>query len=582
MSKVAPSPAPVDHLVESEVHLRAVLEAVPIVLTRVSGDGTFLAINQAGLAVFGASSLEQILGTKLVELLPEDARAECQAFISRAITGQRGSCEVELMSLAGTTHLLELRATPHPGAPDGYPSALVSCLDVGESRRLEKSLFEASARHAEQEGMYAAERSRLLGELERLAPLAAQLNQAVETGKRLQSELDELTGKLTAADDHWAGLERSHAAEKAGLESQLVVMDSDREQALGLARSLQAALDEREAAVADLTTRLELLEAEKDQSRTLIADLKSHLGERTQQAADLSDHLSVLEVEQAALRASAEHALHELSSRHEEQVVGLSAQLTEGQAELARMAETIRSAEEAAARRDAEMATLEQALVTERDRLESELAAARNRVHSLQTSLAAEAASRFDMDHSYHVLVGAMERVVNDAIRSRRSTSGATLADRLKAELPTRLGGGFAVSVLGASDPVAVMADEDSVMGAMAAIADARRRLMPSGQVTVELAPVLVDEHVSRARGFSPGSYLLVAMQVAGPAAGQSWPDRLFDNVDLEAWGEVAADLPDMITRLGAAGGYLWLTRDGESTVTVEIYLARRDEAGMQ
>ena len=59
----------VDSPVEAEPHLRAVLETQPVVLTRVSKEGTFLAINESGLSMLGAQSLEQVLGTSLLNMV---------------------------------------------------------------------------------------------------------------------------------------------------------------------------------------------------------------------------------------------------------------------------------------------------------------------------------------------------------------------------------------------------------------------------------------------------------------------------------------------------------------------------------
>ena len=131
--------------VEAEPHLRAVLEAQPVVLTRVGKDGTFLAINEAGLSMLGAQSLEQILGTSMVSLVSSDERKNCQTFLERTAAGQRGSLEVDLVGLTGTRHTLELHACPHPGAPDAIASVLITFRDVTESRRLEQSLVDAAA-----------------------------------------------------------------------------------------------------------------------------------------------------------------------------------------------------------------------------------------------------------------------------------------------------------------------------------------------------------------------------------------------------------------------------------------------------
>ena len=104
----------IDLPVEAEPHLRAVLERQPVVLTRVSKEGTFLAINEAGLSTLGAQSLEQILGTSLMNMVPSEERKACQGLLDRAMGGQRGSFEVDLVGLTGSRHTFELRANAHP------------------------------------------------------------------------------------------------------------------------------------------------------------------------------------------------------------------------------------------------------------------------------------------------------------------------------------------------------------------------------------------------------------------------------------------------------------------------------------
>lgn len=48
-------------------HLRQLLEQQPACLVRVTLDGMLLAVNKAALSMLGASSLEQVLRTSIVE-----------------------------------------------------------------------------------------------------------------------------------------------------------------------------------------------------------------------------------------------------------------------------------------------------------------------------------------------------------------------------------------------------------------------------------------------------------------------------------------------------------------------------------
>ena len=73
------------------------------------------------MSTLGAQSLEQILGTSLMNMVPTEERKACQGLLDRAMGGQRGSFEVDLVGLTGSRHTFELRASAHPGAPDGSP-----------------------------------------------------------------------------------------------------------------------------------------------------------------------------------------------------------------------------------------------------------------------------------------------------------------------------------------------------------------------------------------------------------------------------------------------------------------------------
>ncbi len=98
---------------------------------------------------------------------------------------------------------------------------------------------------------------------------------------------------------------------------------------------------------------------------------------------------------------------------------------------------------------------------------------------------------------------------------------------------------------------------------------------MLSGQVTVEIAQVAIDEAVGRARGMSPGAYALVAMNIEGPGAQQGFPQEIFDSADPRAWRAVKEDLQAARTAILGAGGQVWLTREGASIMIVEFYLPR-------
>jgi PAS domain S-box-containing protein len=777
----------IDLPVEAEPHLRAVLERQPVVLTRVSKEGTFLAINEAGLSMLGAQSLEQILGTSLMNMVPTEERKACQGFLDRAMGGQRGSFEVDLVGLTGSRHTFELHANAHPGAPDAIASVLISFRDVTESRRLEQSLVEAAARQAEQEAEHEAERKRLQTDLElarkaqsdqfavdeqltelerRLAEAnderAAQQKAHADEIARLQGaladqrrqadtqstavarldgndqQLAELRGRYDALDSErqqlleMAGLLRSEAEARQQtvieLTERLEGLEGERQHAVDTANSLRLDLDERHNLVADLTTRLQLLESDQQQTNETSAQLQRELESRTSLANELAARIETLEGEHASLRASADAELASLRSASESELATIRTQAEAAKAQLrdaaaaeraelraaleqehaasraelesrlqeaetrygtdtsalrdalngslteqARLAEAMAAAEEETVQKGLQLAALEQAIAdertahagrlvelesanaafqaardsaeaaaaartaerdaihatqvaeleaahaarlgeleaaltqagqraddalaavqraedafgAERQRLEDALLAAVDAERAAKHALSTEIASRTVAERGQRQMQAAFERFAKEAGITvtggsapppgpvKVTTSTKALADRLNNELPRRLGDGLSLQLLAATADVSVAIEETAAVNAIGTFADSRRVSMLSGQVTVEVAQVSIDEGVGRTRGMSPGAYALVAMNIEGPGAQQGFPQELFDSADPRAWRQVKEDLQAARTAILGAGGQVWLTREGASIMIVEFYLPR-------
>ncbi len=770
VSKVSGIPAAgIDLPVEAELHLRAVLESQPVVLARVGKDGTFLAINEAGLSMLGAQSLEQLLGTSLMSLVATEEHPACRTFLDRAMGGQRGSFEADLVGLTGSHHTFELHASAHPGAPDGIASTLISFRDVTESRRLERSLVEASTRQAEQEAAHEAERRRLLSDLElarksqsdqfaadeqltdlerRLAEshdervalqkahadellrlqeaLAEQRRQADSKSAAVarfdvnDQQLADLRGRVDALDSErqqlleTAGLLRSEAEARQQtvfeLTERLEGLEAERQHAVDTANSLRHDLDDRHTFVADLTARLQQLEADQQQTAGTSAQLQRELESRTALAGELAARIETLEAEHVSLRAAAEaelatlrstteaehtairaqaeaekaelrsaadadraewrsaaeaehaaalasfeqeHAairtsldakLQELQTRYSTDTGALRDALNESMTEQARLAEATSAAEQDAAQKGAQLEALEQALADERNahagrlvdleanavtrlaelefahatrfagletalaqatqradeaqaavqraedafgaerrRLEDALLSAVDAERAAKQALSSEIASRTVAERGQRQMQQAIERLVREAgvaitgggpaasASLKSTTTTQALVDRLNSELPRRLGDGLTMQLLAAGADVPVAIEEGVAVSAIGAFADSRRLSMLGGQVTVEVAQVVIDDGVGRVRGMSPGAYALVAMSVEGPGAQQGFPQEIFDSADPRAWREVKDDLQAARTAIVGEGGQVWVTREGASIMSVEF-----------
>lgn len=790
----------IDLPVEAEPHLRAVLERQPVVLTRVSKDGTFLAINEAGLSMLGAQTLEQVLGTSLMNMVEADERKACQAFIDRAAGGTRGSFEVDLVGLTGARHTLELHASAHPGAPDGVGSVLISFRDVTESRRLEQSLVDAAARQTEREAAWEIERKQLVADLElarkaqsdqfaadeQLTELERRLAEGhearaaierahAEEVERLKTALAEerrkldlqlaAAARLDGSDQQLAELrgrydalesERQQLLEMAGLlrseaearqqtlnelTERLEGLEGERQYAVDASNALRLDLDERNAVVAELTSRLQQLEAEAQSSSAATAELQRELESRTALAGELAARIEQLEAEQAVLRENAEAelaalrqssaaevealrqasaseieavrqasgsevealraaheaeqsaaraaaaaALDDLQNRYDTDTGALRDALNDAMGEQARLAETTAAAESETAGKIEQLAALQQELAAlrseheariveleataasrlgeletrlaeservaadrlgeiesahaarmaeleaahaaqiasleashaarlteleaaltaateraddalaavqradeafgaERQRLEDALLAAVDAEKSARQALAAEVASRTVAERSHRQMQAAIERFAKEAGVSvsldagappapvRPTTGMRALASKLGSELPRRLGDGLELRMLASSADGVIEADESTILSAVGAFADSRRASMLSGQVTAEVAEVTIDEGVGQLRGMSPGTYALVALNVDGPGAQQGFPPEVFYSADPRPWREVKEELQAARTAVVAAGGQVWLTREGASVMIIELYL---------
>jgi PAS domain S-box-containing protein len=265
MSALVAFARPPDEPRRTDLHLRAVLERLPIALLRIDAQGTLLAVNQAGLGLFEAERLDQVLGTSIAGYLDAEARPSCAALLQDAVQGRGGSLETELRGLNGTAHLLELHAVAHPGAPDATPSVLVTLRDITKPRKLQRLLEEAAACAAEVNGAFAAERQQRALELEQLQRLQVRHEDA-------EREMARLREQLAAGDQQRAALQAQLAASEQALadtRTRHEIVERDAHELRARIAEIQAA--ERQAAAALESEQSSRARVESDRRRLLDA-----------------------------------------------------------------------------------------------------------------------------------------------------------------------------------------------------------------------------------------------------------------------------------------------------------------------
>ena len=139
-------PAVVTPVPDEAERLRVLLDRQPSCLLRVKTDGRLLAVNDAGMQILGANTLEQVLGESLADRLVLDQRQRWSDFASRVWVDTSGSLECTLVDAAVGDRRVLLQGIALRDHPDGKESVLLTIRDLSATRRLELALEEETRR----------------------------------------------------------------------------------------------------------------------------------------------------------------------------------------------------------------------------------------------------------------------------------------------------------------------------------------------------------------------------------------------------------------------------------------------------
>jgi PAS domain S-box-containing protein len=561
---------PLDAPLEDHLHLSAVLEAQPITLMRIGSDGRVLAVNDAGLAVIGAERLDQVLGTSLTALLPNADHQSFLTFIEHVASGHRGSVEVTLNAFTGHQYTMQVHATTHPGAPDGIASALVTLLDITDSRRLEHSLVEAVARKSDEDVRLAeiAELEKRVDglqqdrdrETECHAAELLTLTQALEHGRQVNEEQIAQLKRFGDLEERFAALSQRH--------------DANDVTAQALARDLEHSRSELDAA------------REESAAARMDADAARAAADAARADADAARATAdAARVDADATRATADAARVDADAVRAE-----AAQLrTDLEKEIASGKTLLESAHAEAARHQADVASLREELdrtirtgaeQTVRSQRQAELNTAR--LTAIETALAAAQSARDTAIARAHSLAEAGSRLARQleaevGAAAVIGISAGELGERLEAAVP--VDGQLPMALMVAAPDARSAVAFEIVQQAIDAIASDRRTVMSTGRMVLEIAPVDVDEGASRSRGhMRAGAYLLVAIHVMGSDAAQGLAPELFESTESAAWANAGSRLFIAFEAIRLARGCIWLAREGTSDVVFELYVPRVED----
>jgi len=125
----------------SESRLRAIFDTAPECFKILGTDGTLQQMNAAGLAMVEADSVDQIVGTRVEEtLVCAEYRDAFAALNKRALRGESGQLEFEIVGLRGTRRWMETRVVPLRDGAGGIVGVLGVSHDISERLRVERAL----------------------------------------------------------------------------------------------------------------------------------------------------------------------------------------------------------------------------------------------------------------------------------------------------------------------------------------------------------------------------------------------------------------------------------------------------------
>ncbi len=107
-----------------EERLRRIVESMPTGVTVIAPDGVFLAVNEAGLRLMGATRLDQIVGKNIVDLMSDEDRQRLLIFLSTVCRGASTSIRLSWKGLDGSSLTTEFRAVPMRRDASGSMAAL--------------------------------------------------------------------------------------------------------------------------------------------------------------------------------------------------------------------------------------------------------------------------------------------------------------------------------------------------------------------------------------------------------------------------------------------------------------------------
>ena len=343
-----------------ETRLRQIVENLPEGLAIVSADGTILAVNGAGLPLFGVARPGDVVGRDFYGFMAPERRDDVRALVTKVGAGQRGSLTVDLQAVDGVPRTLEIDGVmlerdargargviavlrpPRQANTDDVHIARANLAAVTEEAKervtaLTTELDKAKASHLAERSAWDAARAQLEERLQelitdadvrhgldmRLATAETELHEVIAARKQFEAELDtsraavheitasrdELAGRLDAARDELRHAVESHLSERTGWDTLRRTLETQIEESRGhgdarsdLERQLSAARSERSAVQADLDATRAELDGARDQVAAALHQFDAIRSERQRERTDFEHTIAEVTGDRDAMR----------------------------------------------------------------------------------------------------------------------------------------------------------------------------------------------------------------------------------------------------------------------------------------
>jgi len=133
-------------LMDSRKILQMIFETVPICIKLIAADGTLQMMNQAGLGMIEADSLDQVKGQCVYPMVSEEDREAFRTLTQKTCSGGSGTLEFRMIGLKGRPLWLSTHLVPLRSEKGEIMLSLAITSDITEQKEMEEALRKSSER----------------------------------------------------------------------------------------------------------------------------------------------------------------------------------------------------------------------------------------------------------------------------------------------------------------------------------------------------------------------------------------------------------------------------------------------------